>query len=232
MKTLKAGAAAVALLALVGTAQADLTDRGGGMIYDSTRDITWLADMNYAQTSGHDADGRMDWEVAKAWAGNLRVGGFSDWRLPTLVPSDVSCSPETAPWPAFSANCTGGELTGLFVGELGNRATESVLNQVGDSDVQKSNLALFKNVQTMLYWSGTEFATNPDAIWIFNTGNGAQGISGKVRGVEAGQVFLQEYYAVAVRPGDVTAAVPEPQSYALMLMGVGVVMLALRRRPR
>ena len=30
---------------------------GGGMMYDTTRNITWLADMNYAQTSGHTCTG-------------------------------------------------------------------------------------------------------------------------------------------------------------------------------
>jgi hypothetical protein len=38
-------------------------------------------------------------------------------------------------------------------------------------------------------------------------------------------------YAVAVRPGDV-AAIPEPQAYALLLAGLGAVVVAVRRRPR
>ncbi len=37
------------------------------------------------------------------------------------------------------------------------------------------------------------------------------------------------FFAVAVRPGDI-AAVPEPQTYALTLMGVGALLLAKRRR--
>ena len=46
MKALKTWAAASAMVALSGAAQAALVDRGGGMIYDTTRNITWLAD-NY-----------------------------------------------------------------------------------------------------------------------------------------------------------------------------------------
>ena len=46
MKSLITLAAAAALVALSGAAQADLVNRGGGMIYDTTRNITWLADMN------------------------------------------------------------------------------------------------------------------------------------------------------------------------------------------
>jgi hypothetical protein len=53
MKFYQKCAAAAALVALSGAAQAALIDRGGGAIYDSTRNITWLANMNYAFTSGY-----------------------------------------------------------------------------------------------------------------------------------------------------------------------------------
>ena len=49
-------------------ANAALIDRGGGLIYDTDRDITWLQDANYAQTSGYDGDGLMNWSAATAWA--------------------------------------------------------------------------------------------------------------------------------------------------------------------
>lgn len=45
------------ILIISGSVDAALVDRGGGMIYDTDRDITWLQDMNYAKTSGYDADG-------------------------------------------------------------------------------------------------------------------------------------------------------------------------------
>jgi len=95
MRKIKTWAAAAAMLALSGAAQSALINRGGGMIYDTTANITWLADMNYAVTSGYAAsgvapgsmgeiytDGRMGWAAAKSWADNLVYGGFSDWRLP------------------------------------------------------------------------------------------------------------------------------------------------------
>ena len=57
---------------MVGSAQAlPLVDRGGGMIYDPDRNITWLKDWNYAQTSGFDADGFMKWTTANDWASYL-----------------------------------------------------------------------------------------------------------------------------------------------------------------
>jgi hypothetical protein len=231
MKFTKSWAAAAAMVALTGAAQAALIDRGGGMIYDTTRNITWLADMNYAQTSGHtgtgvNANGTMTWDAATAWANNLVYGGFDDWRLPTLNPADTTCSNNFNPGGGFpnqyyGTGCTGGELSGLFVTDLGNKANESVLNQVGDTAEQIANLALFSNVQSDIYWSGTEYAPGPDVAWGFFTVVGFQGDFGK-------DVAL---YAVAVRPGDVAASVPEPQTLALALLALGATVVARRRRP-
>src|SRR5688572_29847528 len=73
---------------LTSTGNAVLIDRGGGLIYDTVLDITWLQDANYAQTSGFDADGRMTWFEARDWANNLtyfdsvRNVTWTDWRLP------------------------------------------------------------------------------------------------------------------------------------------------------
>jgi len=179
MKRLTCAAAAATLVTVCGTAHAALFDRGGGMIYDSTRNLTWMADMNYAKTSGYDADGLMTWADANTWANSLVYGGCEDWRLPTLNPSDSSCSYSFNPGGGFpqqyyGVGCTGGELSGLFVTDLGNKAFESVLNQIGDTAEQVANLALFSNVQSSVYWSGTEYAPYPNLAWYFYTYYGLQ----------------------------------------------------------
>ena len=239
MSLWKSLVAVAAMVAVTGAAQAALVDRGGGMIYDTTRNITWLADMNYAATSGYaatnaggsgstqiQASGRMGWDAAMAWASNLVYGSYDDWRLPTLNPSDTSCSDNIDPGGGFplqylGLNCTGGELSGLFVTDLGNKALESVLNQAGDTAEQIANLALFSNVQSNGYWSGTVFAPFPGAAWYFDTSVGFQHFLGK----------HNAFYAVAVRPGDVAASVPEPQTLALVLLALGATVVARRRRP-
>lgn len=97
MKTKKIAAAlAIAGLLVSGAAQATLLDRGGGLIYDDVLDVTWLQDANYAKTSGFDADGRLNWSAANAWAAGLsyfdsvRSVTYSDWRLPFVTDTGSS----------------------------------------------------------------------------------------------------------------------------------------------
>ena len=81
------GAFVAALCVPVPQAQAALVDRGGGMLYDTVLNVTWLQDANYAKTSNYDADGRMTWTQANTWANNLNYGGYSSgWRLARNTP--------------------------------------------------------------------------------------------------------------------------------------------------
>jgi hypothetical protein len=79
----------------------------------------------------------------------------------------------------------------------------------------------FTNVQISRYWSGTENLSGIDA-WRFATVFGNQDLA----------LENSAWFAVAVRPGDVAAPVPEPQTLALALLALGAGMLAPKRRPR
>ena len=197
----------VVALGVSSVAQAALVDRGGGLIYDDDLNITWLADANYAMTSGYDADGLMNWSQAMTWASNLSYGGYTDWRLPT---SDTSCS---------DYNCTGSEMGHLFYTEL-DAVPGWPMHNIDSTD---PDLALFTNVQPYFYWSGSELDNEwTGDAWVFNFGSGTQA-SGSKDG--------NDLFAWAVRPGDV-AAVPVPA--AAWLFGSGLVGLFgfARRRAR
>ena len=77
----------------------------------------------------------------------------------------------------------------------------------------------FDGVQTFFYWSGSESVAS--LAWFFGTDFGFQYPAGK----------NDQLFAVAVRSGDVVAAVPEPESLALVLVGLVAAGVARRRRP-
>jgi len=196
---------------------------GGLTVYSAATNLTWLANANLAATNtfglaiGVDlgtvgvsnpfgpsfinGDGTMTWGGAIQWIAAMNVAnylGYSDWRLAT---SDT----------CLGSNCTGSEMGNLFYNELGGVAASSILT------THNADLALFNNVQSYLYWSGTEYAPNTKATWYFDTSNGGQNNATK----------SNVLFALAVRSGPV-GAVPEPST--LLLFGVGLLGFMARRR--
>jgi len=219
-------------LVAVGAAQAGpvvLTKLDDKQVLDSSTNLVWAADWNLAKTSGYDGDGQMTWSQSIAWIAKLNsdnYAGHSDWRLAnTNTTASSNCSYNANPGGGFAQQyygyrCTGSEMGHLFYEALGGKADQSILNPAGDSQAEMDNLKLFKNVQSNFYWSGTEYAPNSVGAWYFDTVYGFQDDASKNSGL----------YALAVRPGDVTAAVPEPQTLALTLMALTGALLARRRR--
>ncbi len=214
------GVVSFALLTSVAVAPvgAALIDRGsfndgfGGtmhLIYDTDLHITWLGDANFAQTSGFDADGKMDWTTATGWASGLTVGGYTDWRLPTTTQPDASCGSQAffgGIHQGFGVGCTGSEMGHLYNVEGITAAAPGLL---------------FDNVQALFYWSGTEFAPNPDRAWYIDFRPGYQYFI----------VKDNPFFAWAVRDGDVSAP-PIPEPSTIILLGSGLVGLIGWQRAR
>lgn len=203
--------------------------------YDTVLDITWAADPNI--------NGLEPWETQLAWAAGLTLGGVSGWRLPTLRPIDGSAFDTT-----FSNNATtdfgtaptttdgtdGGwrdqsntpvsEMGHMYYVTLGNLgfctpddADPSSCTQQPGSGV--TNTGPFSDIQSVFYWSDTEFDSS--LAWGFDFNGGYQNAAFKDVGV----------YAWAVRSGDAPAVVPIPA--AVWLFGSGLIgLLGIARRNR
>jgi hypothetical protein len=223
---IKVAFAAAATWFLAGSAQATLVGRdinGTGVasssasavfLYDASLNITWLRNANAAAGSSFDngastTDGRMTWTNANSWANSLTVGRYSGWRLPTTPVRDTTCS-EVASSPggphSRGTGCTGSELGHLFSNELGLRATPN---------------GNFQNLQASFYWS-ENFPAAPGLAWWFNLNDGFQD-----------PIFYgAEFYALAVRSGDVLRVTQVPEPGTLLLAAAALVGMGVVRRRR
>ncbi len=201
---------------------------GPEAFYDTTLNITWLANVNQNVF--------MDWNAAKTWAANLNVNGVTGWRLPTIIDTGApGCQYSEAggtdcghnvqtksglPTKYQAGQTVYSEMAHLFFVTLGNNAFYAPgTGGAFQSDWGLTNTGDFKNLEVNYYWSGTEYAPDSSLAWYFSTFWGNQNYDHK---------FLK-VNALAVHPGDVTA-VPEPQTWALTLLGLTGVLLARRRR--
>ena len=198
---------------------------GGLAYYDPNLNITWLADANYAMTSGYDADGLMSWYQASTWVASLDIDGVPDadgWRLPNTIDVGNDGFTYTNEYQGVDYGyniTTHSELSNMFYNMLGNTAAYDTSGTATGCLVSPPNYCLtntspFSNLQSDTYLSATEYT--PDTpfpyewSWNFSMLNGFQSSS----------IKPNEYYAWAVYSDDIST-VPVPA--AAWLFGSGLL---------
>lgn len=245
--TMAALAACVALSASL--AHAELQGRdldaavdGYEAFYDTVLNITWLADANFAKTSGHSASGQMTWEDASAWAANVTVLGLSGWRLPNVLPIhgqsyDYRGAYDGSSDLGYGIRSPRNEMSYMFYENLGllSYYDEQGQEQSGFGRPQGvSALALnqvpgafIRNLGPVHgeYWAAQAFEPEPGAHWVFDFEDDGQFALGPNDGPR-----WDGSYAWLVRDGDV-GAVPEPSTFWLFgLAGLGLVLKKKSRK--
>ncbi len=192
---------------------AELLVRQGGLAYyDTDRNITWLADANLAASNSFGVsgiiDGKMDFNTATAWITAMNADGitgylgFNDWRMPTTMVLDPSCTDDPSGTIPTASNSIGYNCTGSEMGHLFYNVFKAVAGQRLDLSGDPIELSKFTNLQAVagLYWSGTSFPNDP-AIWAYDISfaSGKQAIAGKPNS------FLVTF---VVRDGDIAPPTP------------------------
>jgi hypothetical protein len=216
---------------------AELINRGGGLIYDTVLNVTWLQDANLAETntfglSDIDSSGKMHWDKAMAWISamnNANYKGYSNWRLPKSLPiNSLAYIYETrtdgtsdngynvsAPGTIYEYS-TSHELSFMYYVNLRNKSPYFSDGSFGEPNWGLVNVGLFDNLIAADYWSLTTRSVDYSFSFRLNDGDLNQ------------HPITYLNYAWALRDGDVTATVPIPG--AVWLFGSALVGLACLRR--
>jgi hypothetical protein len=181
--------------------------------YDPVLDLTWLADANYAQTSGFDADGRLTFNEANAGVALLGLFGGTDWRLPTVTPVngstfDTSYSENGSTDRGYAQTGVGwgaaSELGYMYYVHLGNAPFGPL-----------TNTGPFENLLPDFYW--TDRVSGPSFAWNFLFGLGNQRNDGS---------RSSGYRVWPVHPGDLIGPPPAPEPQSVPLPWVAALCLA------
>lgn len=173
-----------------------LHDLGGGLLYDSVLDMTWLQDASYVKTSGFKANGKLSWKAAVEWAHTLvykdevRGREITGWRLPRVYPTGANgkfngrFSLDGLTDEGYNHGNPRSELGHMFYVNLGIKGYYSPFGeeQAKECGVARNgqrgwvvNVGLVKNLLSYIYWTETAAPPYVDRnAWMFDAQYGFQ----------------------------------------------------------
>lgn len=185
--------------------------------FDKTLNITWLANAN--------ASGPRTFDEATTWTSALAVGSNVGWRLPTVLIQDgtICTGAVNGPVCGYNFDTANSEIAHLFYVTLGNEARLDTSGEEWPAGAVfgLTNTGNFLNMQRNVYWSSSKFEPDATFAWRFDADDGLLLPSRKTN----------VFFVMAVHDGDVTVAgaIPEPETYAMMLAGLGLLGAIARR---
>jgi len=207
---------------------------GAEAYYDTSQNITWLADANYYKTVGKSSTGLLSssFSVADSYSGlyhgygfySIDIHGVSGWSMPTagvryeyvgVCGSGYATYP-CNPYPFVIQGSSPYQM--LFENILGNRSQ--------DGSYALENTGPFSNIQSGNYLTSV-FSTD-SGLPAMVTYSSATGL------YATGKGNWPSGYAMFVKAGDVGVPVPVPEAstWVLMAFGLAGVWLVRARRSR
>ncbi len=208
--------------------------------YDTALNISWLADANVI--------GQVSFDAARTWANGLDVAGVTGWHLPTIHINTCGSDGLGATfWNGggicgYNVQANTSDMAHMYMTTLANVSTSGFTDTYGNgpglSAPLLDNTGPFSNLQAFGYWFSLDYAVDPwtgvastDEAWRYSFYAGRQDNLG-LQDSQGNNTLL---FAWAVHEGDVgqvAAPVPEPETYALMLAGLAMMVPLARRRRR
>jgi hypothetical protein len=218
--------------------------------YDTVLNITWLKNANLAKsntfglpstTSSPGVDilgagglavvtsGAMQYPLISSWLGGMndqQYLGYGDWRLPSIKPInpngifDFTMSNSGATDGGTNISAPGTPYAGSTSSEMAYMYYNNLVSYGGGG-----GSSLFDNLGNGYYWSNQERFIAPFGQMGFSFSSGVQ--------ISVGRDVPS--FVWAVRNGDsgtVVSPVPEPETWGMMMAGLGLLGVMARRKKR